>query len=1066
METNTYNTRQKITLISIFQAFLFRKTINTNCALLGLLLFLLPSTQSFSQSPKPDKNSNVGYEVLPASAQRINALMLDQKEQYRSRMGDLMIKFDPAAPNTPGGIEEQKSGLCVDNLYTNGCDIDGLTYWQLANVLIQDIPCEGTPPWYHDYSEIVHYLNPGYENTLKVIAAFDNTHFDVWIDFNNDLVLTADEIVLNDALCPIRYQLYEFQFTLPSSLPEGTHVMRFRTNWPDPVNDPCVSYTFGNCCDFGVVVGQQVTKDAGVISLDMEMIIPSGNIIPKATIKNHGLQTQSFDVEMANDGGYSSSVTITELLPGQTIQVEFSTWNAQNGNWEFEVCTQLQGDQLPENDCETKQVIVLDSKTAYSYKAADISPNSPIPIGMVSLDLVEPGTLTSIAPSPISDFIASATWMPGGFIYGITYGGALFEIDPVTGDFEFVCQTIQEMTGLAFDGSTLYASTINKLYKLMPSTGEIFLVGDITTTGGAVISIDFNADGELFGYDINDDTFYRIDKTSGQATAIGLMGYDFVYAQDMSFDKDMDICYLAGFGTFNGIFGGALFIVDVATGAANYIGNFQDDAELSALAIPYVEILPDNDLGILEIYTPVSGPYLSEEETIKIRMINAGKNAQSNFSITYSINGNSPVTEVYPGTVPPSQRFDYTFSTPANLSFPDSLYVLTVCATLTGDENPDNDCVSKEIYHSLSILPQPQNLAGEVINDEIVLTWEEPQEYFDLFEDDFEQYPNSGFIALNNPGWTTWTNQPGSSEDPTASQDQSFSPNQSMKMVLGNDVVYPAGSYDYGKHQIDYKMFLPADNSGWFILLKKFEVNNYDWGGQIYFKSDGTGYIDGGAPAAASFTFNHNTWLSVTSLINLDDDVAEFWLNDELVHSWQWSLGPFGQQGIKSFEAIDYFQPEDATFYIDDFRHRQIFSESFEGYRIKRDGEYLTYTTETSFADTNPTANQHEYCVEAVYSTGESEPVCVVVENTIGLNHLSKETFEIYPNPASDKLFFSSGKPVQTLKILDIYGKEIHSSTHNGMQKATIDISKLQPGIYFLKALSAEKEMTGKFVVK
>jgi len=1066
METNTYNTQHQTSLILSFSALIQRKTTITLRALLWLFMCLHLTLSSFSQSPKTHKKSDVGYEVLPANIQIINDLKLDKENHYQIRTGNRLIKSDlvalPPAPVTDG----QRSGLLVDNLYTNGCEIDGLSYWELANVVVPNIPCTGTPPWYHDYTDLVHQLAPGYEYSIKVIAAFDNTYFDVWIDFNNDMNLTADEIILNDAHCPVRYQFYEFQFTLPVNLPSGTNLLRYRTNWPDPVSDPCISYTFGNCCDFGVNIGEQITKDAGVISVDMEVIIPSGNIIPKATIKNHGLQTQSFEVEMVNNGGYASSVSLSDVPPGQTIQVEFSAWNAQSGSWEFEVCTLLQGDQLTDNDCKTNQVIVLDSKAAYAYKAADISPNSPIPLGMVSFDLVDPGSLNSIAPTPITDFIASSTWMPGGYIYGITYGGALFEIDPESGDFEFVCQTIQQMTGLAFDGSALYASTINKLYKVMPSTCEIFLVGDITTNGGTLISIDCNADGELFGYDINDDTFYSIDKTSGQATAIGPMGYDFLYAQDMSFDKDMNICYLAGFGTFNGIFGGALFTVDVSTGAATYIGNFQDDAELTALAIPFIEILPDNDLGVLDIYTPVSGPYLSDEETIKIRMINAGKTAQSNFSITYSINGSATTTEVYSGTVPPSQRFDYTFNTPADLSYPDSLYVLTVCVSLPGDENPDNDCVMKEIYHNLSILPQPQNLTGEFINDEVLLTWEEPQEYYDLFEDDFEQYPNGGFIALNNPGWTTWTNQPGSSEDPTASQDQSFSSSQSMKMVLGNDVVYPAGNFDYGKHQIDYKMFLPADNSGWFILLKKFEVNNYDWGGQVYFQSDGTGYIDGGAPAAASFTFNHNTWLSVTSLINLDDDIAEFWLNDELVHSWQWSLGPFGQQGIKSFEAIDYFQPEDATFYIDDFRHRQVFTESFEGYRVKRDGEFLAYSTETSITDPNPTASQHEYCVEAVYNTGESEPVCVVVEIPTGSNTPSNETFDIYPNPATNKIFISSGQPLQELKIHNIYGIEIHSTIHQDIHKAAIDISKLKPGIYFLKVIAGKKEITEKFVVK
>ncbi|HPX33934.1 MAG TPA: T9SS type A sorting domain-containing protein, partial [Bacteroidales bacterium] len=34
-----------------------------------------------------------------------------------------------------------------------------------------------------------------------------------------------------------------------------SHVIRYRTNWSQPVTDPCNTYSYGNCCDFTVQIG-------------------------------------------------------------------------------------------------------------------------------------------------------------------------------------------------------------------------------------------------------------------------------------------------------------------------------------------------------------------------------------------------------------------------------------------------------------------------------------------------------------------------------------------------------------------------------------------------------------------------------------------------------------------------------------------------------------------------------------------------------------------------------------------------------------------------------------------
>lgn len=151
------------------------------------------------------------------------------------------------------------SGICTDNLYSVGCYMSGtelgLSYWELAGIST-DIVCEGNPDWYHDFTNLNHQLAAGEPYTLKIIANGGVTiayeYFEVWIDFNDDLQLTDDEIVLDDALCIPAHVLKEYEMTIPDDANPGSHVMRMRSRSLEsqPVKDPCETYTYGSCCDF------------------------------------------------------------------------------------------------------------------------------------------------------------------------------------------------------------------------------------------------------------------------------------------------------------------------------------------------------------------------------------------------------------------------------------------------------------------------------------------------------------------------------------------------------------------------------------------------------------------------------------------------------------------------------------------------------------------------------------------------------------------------------------------------------------------------------------------------
>ncbi len=98
----------------------------------------------------------------------------------------------------------------------------------------------------------------------------------------------------------------------------------------------------------------------------------------------------------------------------------------------------------------------------------------------------------------------------------------------------------------------------------------------------------------------------------------------------------------------------------------------------------------DNDLGVSDITAPTNG-ILTNNETITVNITNYGMQDQSNFPVSYQINGGSVVTENYTGSISPNATVSYSFSTTADLSVVGQDYTITARTNLAGDQEPNND---------------------------------------------------------------------------------------------------------------------------------------------------------------------------------------------------------------------------------------------------------------------------------------------------------------------------------------------------------------------------------------
>lgn len=93
--------------------------------------------------------------------------------------------------------------------------------------------------------------------------------------------------------------------------------------------------------------------DVGVASIDIPWYIPTDTTFcPVATVKNYGLNTESFDVTcQISPGAYSSLSTVNNLGPGEMVPVTFpNAFFFESGIYTVTVYTQLAGDENPAND--------------------------------------------------------------------------------------------------------------------------------------------------------------------------------------------------------------------------------------------------------------------------------------------------------------------------------------------------------------------------------------------------------------------------------------------------------------------------------------------------------------------------------------------------------------------------------------------------------------------------------------------------------------------------------------------------------------------------------------------
>ncbi|MDY0143693.1 MAG: choice-of-anchor J domain-containing protein [Bacteroidales bacterium] len=104
------------------------------------------------------------------------------------------------------------------------------------------------------------------------------------------------------------------------------------------------------------------------------------------------------------------------------------------------------------------------------------------------------------------------------------------------------------------------------------------------------------------------------------------------------------------------------------------------------------------DAAVIGITEPNhdNGCTLTSDESITIKIKNNGGADMTDFDVSYTINGGTPVVETVSSTIIPAAILNYTFTQTVDLSALDN-YTIEASVTLTGDANANNDTYSIDI---------------------------------------------------------------------------------------------------------------------------------------------------------------------------------------------------------------------------------------------------------------------------------------------------------------------------------------------------------------------------------
>ncbi len=199
---------------------------------------------------------------------------------------------------------------------------------------------------------------------------------------------------------------------------------------------------------------------------------------------------------------------------------------------------------------------------------------------MKKFNLSTPGITVSVGSTGGCIYAGLDFGMPGGYLYGLHKSSAsvcqLFRMDTINANCSLVSNHnyTGNLAGMSFDPKLwvhyiLVSGPPAKIFTFSPAGGDLIPVAQLPSNY-PVSSFSINNSGSFFGIDETNDNLIKIDKSNGNCTIIGSLGFNANNVSGSDFDPLTGKMYLITQGGSAQEFR----FLDTATGSSTLVGTF------------------------------------------------------------------------------------------------------------------------------------------------------------------------------------------------------------------------------------------------------------------------------------------------------------------------------------------------------------------------------------------------------------------------------------------------------------------------------------------------------------
>ncbi|WP_178986528.1 GEVED domain-containing protein [Winogradskyella helgolandensis] len=262
-----------------------------------------------------------------------------------------------------------------------------------ATVGLTDFPSPGDVTYENNTSPVVNVFQ-GINTNVEIEYAHTATYnTNIWIDFNDDLIFDASEMVYGGASAGgSNPHILDASFTMPLTAPLGEHRMRIvGTDFVQTPINPCYNGTWGVTLDFTVNVQE----------LNCTLAEAEFTTVPDCDNDQFYIAVNVISL------GDATSLEITNNFDGGTFQVS-DTETYQAGPFAFGTAVKVFVTNEQDNNCvissETFEILACPPSNDECDQAITAVVNE-----FGSCDLVTSGTILAASPSNVPDSSCTGT---------------------------------------------------------------------------------------------------------------------------------------------------------------------------------------------------------------------------------------------------------------------------------------------------------------------------------------------------------------------------------------------------------------------------------------------------------------------------------------------------------------------------------------------------------------------------------------------------------------------------------------------------------------------------------